>query len=106
MRIGNISHGKIKCDNCGRVVGYAERYLIITEKDGAESTEKGAETRRYCVECAMKKGYGSQRVEKGDTVTTFFEEPINPVSAPPEPEETAAKEIEPVAEKEAEQEDE
>jgi len=95
VRIGNISHGKIVCDNCGSTVGYAERYLIVPEKDGTESTEPGCETKRYCVKCALKKGYGLQRPEKkGEIVTTFFEEPINPISPTPESEEGTKEESE------------
>ena len=99
MRIGNISHGKIKCDNCERNIAYAERYLIITEKDGVESTEEGNETKHYCVKCALDKGYGLQRKEKGNIVTTFFEAPINPPPPTPALDEIAKPE-EPVKENE------
>ena len=43
MRVGNISQGKIQCDCCKKAVPYAERYLIVKEKKGAESDESGAE---------------------------------------------------------------
>ena len=72
MRIGTISQGKVKCDNCGRTVAYAERYLIVKETNGVEDEEKG-EPRRYCVKCATEKGYVQSRQEKGEHITTFFQ---------------------------------
>ena len=83
MRIGTISQGKIKCDNCGRTVAYAERYLIVKETDGVEDEEKG-EARHYCVKCATEKGYVQTRQEKGEHILTFFQaaekglEPVEP----------------------------
>jgi sulfur relay (sulfurtransferase) complex TusBCD TusD component (DsrE family) len=71
VRIGSISQGKIKCDKCGRTVGYAERYLIVREKGNKEDDEKG-EVRHYCVKCAEAKGYVETRQEKSETITTFF----------------------------------
>jgi len=47
--------------------------LAIDEADGVE-VGKG-ETVRYCVECAIKKGYARYKVMKGETVLTFFQEP-------------------------------
>ncbi len=84
MRIGTISQGKIKCDNCGKTVAYAERYLIVKETDGVEDEENG-EVRRYCVKCATEKGYTQSRQEKGEHILTFFQnaekglEPVEPV---------------------------
>lgn len=86
VRIGTISQGKIMCDNCGRTIVYAERYLIIKEKDGVEDEELG-EVRRYCVKCATEKGYVQTRQEKGERILTFFQaaekglEPVEPVEA-------------------------
>jgi hypothetical protein len=54
------------------MIPYPERYLAIEEKDGVEDEE--GETRRYCVECSMKKGYAHYKVEKGEQILTFFEE--------------------------------
>jgi ribosomal protein S26 len=91
VRIGTISQGKIKCDNCGQTVAYAGRYLIVKEKNGVEDEEKG-EPRRYCVKCAEEKGYVQTRQEKGERIVTFFQvaekglEPVEPV----ELEETAS----------------
>jgi ribosomal protein S26 len=86
VRIGTISQGKIACDNCERTIVYAERYLIIKEKDGVEDEELG-EVRRYCVKCATEKGYVQTRQEKGERILTFFQnaekglEPVEPVEA-------------------------
>lgn len=72
MRIGTISQGKVKCDECGQTVPYAERYIIVKESDGIEDEEKG-EARRYCVKCAGDKGYVQTRQEKGEHILTFFQ---------------------------------
>ncbi len=72
MRRGCVSLGEIKCDNCQRVIQSAERYLVIDEESGAE-VERG-ETRRYCIDCCLKKGYAAYRDEKGENILTFFPE--------------------------------
>lgn len=72
MRRGCISVGEVRCDECGRMIPYPERYLAVDEKNGVE--DKEGESRRYCVECAMKKGYAHHKEEKGERVLTFFEE--------------------------------
>ena len=73
MRRGCISLGEVQCLVCQRIVPYPERYLAIDEEDGVE-VEKG-DTVRYCIECAIKKGYARYKVMKGETVLTFFQEP-------------------------------
>ena len=84
MRIGTISQGKVKCDNCRRTIAYAERYLIVKETDGVEDEENG-EAKRYCVKCARDKGYIQTRQEKGEHIMTFFQEaakglePVEPI---------------------------
>jgi ribosomal protein S26 len=85
VRIGNISQGKIQCDGCKRTVPYAERYLIVNEKDGIE-VEKDGETKRYCVKCALERGYGAYREEKGERILTFFKEEVKSPPKPPEQE--------------------
>jgi hypothetical protein len=70
MRRGCISLGNIKCDACGRDINYPERYLVVDEKDG-EEVEKGDQV-RYCVECALAKGYAHYREEKGERTLTFM----------------------------------
>lgn len=72
MRIGTISQGKVKCDECGQMIPYAERYLIVKESNGTEDEENG-EARRYCVKCASDKGYVQSRHEKGERIVTFFQ---------------------------------
>jgi hypothetical protein len=70
MRRGCISLGEIKCDECGNVIPYPDRYLAINETKGVEDEE--GETRRYCLECCLKKGYAQYKEEKGERVLTFF----------------------------------
>jgi hypothetical protein len=72
MRRGCISLGEVYCDECKRNIAYPERYLAVEEKDGEE--DLGGELRRYCVECALTKGYAHYKVEKGEQVLTFFRE--------------------------------
>ena len=70
MRRGCISLGEVKCNGCQRTIPYPERYLVIEEKDGVENEE--GETRRYCVDCCLKKGYAQYKEEKGERILTFF----------------------------------
>ncbi len=72
MRRGCISVGDVRCDECSRMIPYPERYLAIDEKNGVE--DEDGESRRHCVECALKKGYAHYKEEKGERVLTFFEE--------------------------------
>ncbi|MDP2931754.1 MAG: hypothetical protein Q8O05_04555 [Chloroflexota bacterium] len=64
MRRGCISLGQIKCDECGCLIPYPDRYLAIEETAGV--------TTRLCVDCALKKNYARYKVEKGEQVLTFF----------------------------------
>jgi hypothetical protein len=70
MRRGCISLGEIKCDGCGNPIPYPDRYLAINEKEGVEDEE--GETKRYCVECCLKKDYAHYKEEKGERILTFF----------------------------------
>ncbi len=71
MRQGCISLGEIQCDECHRIIPHAERYLAIDEEDGVE-VEKG-KIMRYCVQCALQKGYAYYKdEEKGERILTFF----------------------------------
>ena len=71
MRQGCISLGEIQCDECHRIIPHSERYLAIDEEDGVE-VEKGKMI-RYCVECALQKGYAYYKdEEKGERILTFF----------------------------------
>lgn len=72
MRRGCISLGEVDCGICKRTILYPERYLVIDEQDGVEA-EKG-ESVRYCIECALKKGYAHYKEMKGKMVLTFFPE--------------------------------
>ena len=72
MRRGCISLGEVRCDDCNRIIPYPERYLAVDEKDGVEDEE--GETARYCVDCCLKKGYASYKMEKGENILTFFPE--------------------------------
>jgi hypothetical protein len=73
MRRGCISLGEVQCDVCQRTIPYPERYLAVDEEDGVE-VEKG-NTVRYCIQCALKKGYARYKEMKGEMVLTFFPEP-------------------------------
>ena len=70
MRRGCISLGEIQCDECHHTIPYPDRYLAVDEIDGIEDEE--GETRRYCVECCLKKGYAHYKEEKGESILTFF----------------------------------
>ena len=72
MRRGCISLGQVTCDGCKRIIPYPERYLAIDEEGGVE-VEQG-ETSRYCVECALNKGYAHYKRERGEEILTFFNE--------------------------------
>ncbi|HET6478362.1 MAG TPA: hypothetical protein VFF92_04740 [Dehalococcoidales bacterium] len=74
MRRGCISLGEVKCDECQRSIPYPERYLVVDERDGIEDEE--GETRRYCVDCCLKKGYAQYKTEKGEQILTFLESGI------------------------------
>jgi nitrate reductase beta subunit len=73
MRRGCMSLGGIECDICSRTIAYPERYLVVDEDDGVE-VEKGKSV-RYCVDCALKKGYAHYKEDKGERTLTFFPEP-------------------------------
>jgi hypothetical protein len=70
MRRGCVSLGEIKCDSCKKPIPYPDRYLAVNEKDGKEDVE--GETKRYCIECCLKKGYAQYKEEKGEKILTFF----------------------------------
>ena len=73
MRRGCISSGEVQCDKCQCTIPYPERYLVLDEKDGVE-VENG-NTVRYCIRCALEKGYARYKEMKGEMVLTFFTEP-------------------------------
>ena len=72
MRRGCMSLGEVRCDGCQRIIPYPERYLVIEEEGGVEDAEGGKA--RYCVDCCLKKGYASYKIEKGETILTLFPE--------------------------------
>jgi predicted Fe-S protein YdhL (DUF1289 family) len=65
MRCGCISLGDIHCDGCQRTIHYLGRYLAV--EDEAEDIIK-----RFCVDCALSKGYAHYKQEKGEQSATFF----------------------------------
>jgi hypothetical protein len=76
MRRGCISLGNVKCDICNNEIPYPERYLVTDEKDGKETDEAGEGTSvRYCVKCALEKGYAHYKKDKGEQVLTFLPAP-------------------------------
>jgi len=105
LRIGSISQGKMKCDSCGQAIRYAERYLIVKEKDGAEDEENGT-ARHYCVKCARDKGYAEYRNEKGEHILTFFQKAAQLLAPSTEPEEKEEREAKAESTEEKEKKDE
>ena len=81
MRRGCISVGQIKCDICGRLIPYPERYLVVDEDKGKE-VERGGKPVRYCIEDALKKGFAHRREVKGEMVLTFLPE-AQTIETPP-----------------------
>jgi RNase P subunit RPR2 len=70
MRRGCISLGEINCDKCHRPIPHGERYLAVEEERGKEA--ESGKTTRYCMDCALKKGYASYRQEKDEKILTIF----------------------------------
>ena len=70
MRRGCISLGEIKCDLCENVIPNAKRYMAEEEKDKSGKSQ----TKRYCIDCCVKKGYAEYREEKGEKILTVFPE--------------------------------
>ena len=70
MRRGCISLGELSCDECKKPIPYPDRYLATNETDGVEDDD--GPTKRYCIECCLKKGYAQYKDEKGEQVLTFF----------------------------------
>jgi hypothetical protein len=68
MRRGCISLGQVKCDDCQSLIPHPERYLAIEKEDST--------TERLCVDCALKKGYARNKMERGELVLTFMEEGV------------------------------
>jgi hypothetical protein len=73
MRRGCISLGNVKCDKCDQDIPYPERYLVVDEENGQEMDE--GTSVRYCIKCALEKGYAHYKKEKGEQVLTFLPEP-------------------------------
>jgi predicted Fe-S protein YdhL (DUF1289 family) len=65
MRCGCISSGDVQCDGCHRTMRYLERYLAM--EDETEDVIK-----RFCVNCALSRGYAHYKQEKGEQAVTFF----------------------------------
>ncbi len=77
MRQGCISLGDIECSKCHRTIEHTERYLKIDEAKG-DGTDAGQSV-RYCIQCAIDKGYARYREEsKGERTLTFFPGEYNP----------------------------
>ncbi len=72
MRRGCISLGGIVCDSCGKVIPHSERYLSMDEDEKGNEVEKG-QTKHYCVQCSIDKGYAHYKEEKDGRVLTFFQ---------------------------------
>jgi len=64
MRCGCIAIGKVQCDSCQKVLEYGERYLALDSEEGKKQ--------RFCVECCLRLGYASHKIEKGEETITFL----------------------------------
>ncbi len=84
MRRGCISVGQVKCDICGRLIAYPERYLMVDEDEKGQEVERGGKSVRYCVEDALKKGYAHRHESKGEMILTFLPEPEGGLPETPE----------------------
>ena len=79
MRRGCLSQGQVKCANCGQLVLFPQRYLVIDEDEQGQEVEQGGKSVSYCVECAFTKGYARHRQIKGEMVVTFLPDSDTPV---------------------------
>ncbi len=70
MRYGCLAAGDVKCGECGKIIRHPERYFVTDEEEITEPTQK--KLKRYCVECAILKGYAHYRSEKGKSILTFL----------------------------------
>ena len=77
MRRGCIAVQEVHCDECGRSIKHPERYLVMDAEDVPAKERKKGEGKkkvlRYCVDCSLKRGYATYRLEKGEKVLTFLE---------------------------------
>ena len=72
MRRGCLSVGTVDCDVCKHHIPYPDRYVMVDEDAKGKEVDKGGKSVRYCVECAIKKGYAHYKEEKGEKILTFF----------------------------------
>ena len=70
MHRGCIAIGDMQCDGCSRVIKHPEQYLAVVEKEGVEAEE--GETKHYCVDCSLAKGYARYKQERGERILSFF----------------------------------
>lgn len=73
MRRGCVCLGERTCSECHRPIAYAARYLVVDEGEGENKT-----LTYYCVDCAIKKGYGEWRGQKSERTLTFFTSEAQP----------------------------
>ena len=70
MRRGCISLGEIKCDECQNPYPIPTATWPSMKRTASEDEE--GDTKRYCLECCLKKGYAHYKEEKGEQILTFF----------------------------------
>jgi ribosomal protein S26 len=72
MRRGCLSQGQVKCDKCNQLIPYPKRYVVVDEDEKGNEVENGGKTVRYCIDCALAKGYAHNRELKGDMLISFL----------------------------------
>jgi len=82
MRRGCLSVGSVYCDICNCHIAAPERYVVVDEDESGAEVITGGKSVRYCVDCALKKGYAHYKEIKGEMTLTFLKEsdelPVEP----------------------------
>jgi hypothetical protein len=86
MRRGCLSVGTVDCNVCMRHIPYPERYVMVDEDAKGKEVVTGGKSVRYCIDCALKKGYAHRKEVKGEMLLTFLPESASqPSTATPPP---------------------
>jgi hypothetical protein len=80
MRRGCLSQGLATCDKCDKPIPYPKRYLVVDEDGKGKEVEQGGKSVRYCIDCALIKGYAHSRETKGQIIITFLPDSDTPPS--------------------------
>ena len=86
MRRGCLSVGTVDCDVCKHHIPYPQRYVMVDEDAKGKEVVTGGKSVRYCIDCALKKGYAHHKEVKGEMLLTFLPESApQPSTATPPP---------------------